>query len=420
MSDLFTQIIETMSYSEDVAAFMDALGPFYEFVDIPGKKLKNVNTNGVPEDEQPNSHNGETEDREKCELNGHLPIHKRSGNADSGSDSDSDMAHLSSEDSSPQQVSVVTTEPIEVSLARELTEASEEKAEFNQEEDEELLVVKVHEVENTTTHTFSLSPNAYSDSESDEEYSEPAETPDHLVQVDTVLAEQAWSSNQIHHLSNGQLNTQPSQTSTTAWSQPVILDGVVSAVTSTDGVTSADGVASADAVTCGGGDQSHPGGLQMTPRQIQQGSRCDGSSQAASRVSSGSLSTPLHPGRYFQSGGGSGGSGGAGGGWGGTSLTEDVNTQLVIVLRRLQTDMESVLHRLNTLETLTVTQHHTVCRHCQRGNGSMSNSNGHTEASWWPFPELSPRSTFFLLVWPLVLHGGIKLLLLLRSRRRRS
>nr|XP_053630885.1 acyl-CoA-binding domain-containing protein 5-B-like isoform X2 [Cherax quadricarinatus] len=391
MSDLFTQIIETMSYSEDVAAFMDALGPFYEFVDIPGKKLKNVNTNGVPEDEQPNSHNGETEDREKCELNGHLPIHKRSGNADSGSDSDSDMAHLSSEDSSPQQVSVVTTEPIEVSLARELTEASEEKAEFNQEEDEELLVVKVHEVENTTTHTFSLSPNAYSDSESDEEYSEPAE-----------------------------LNTQPSQTSTTAWSQPVILDGVVSAVTSTDGVTSADGVASADAVTCGGGDQSHPGGLQMTPRQIQQGSRCDGSSQAASRVSSGSLSTPLHPGRYFQSGGGSGGSGGAGGGWGGTSLTEDVNTQLVIVLRRLQTDMESVLHRLNTLETLTVTQHHTVCRHCQRGNGSMSNSNGHTEASWWPFPELSPRSTFFLLVWPLVLHGGIKLLLLLRSRRRRS
>lgn len=30
------QIVETMSYSADVATFMEALGPFYEYVDVPG------------------------------------------------------------------------------------------------------------------------------------------------------------------------------------------------------------------------------------------------------------------------------------------------------------------------------------------------------------------------------------------------
>lgn len=63
--------------------------------------------------------------------------------------------------------------------------------------------------------------------------------------------------------------------------------------------------------------------------------------------------------------GGDGGAGGSGGGGGGGSVQEDVSAQLVLVLRRLQTDMENVLHRLNTLETLTVTQHHSVCHHCQ-------------------------------------------------------
>lgn len=38
------QIIETMAYTENVANFIDALGPFYEYVDVPGKKKLNNNT----------------------------------------------------------------------------------------------------------------------------------------------------------------------------------------------------------------------------------------------------------------------------------------------------------------------------------------------------------------------------------------
>ncbi|XP_069192292.1 LOW QUALITY PROTEIN: acyl-CoA-binding domain-containing protein 5-like [Procambarus clarkii] len=411
--DELKKIIETMAYTENVANFIDALGPFYEFIDIPGMKLKN-NIKGVPEDEEPNSNYGDGEDGVKSTLNGHLPLHKRNGTQECDSDSESDLTHLSSQNSSPHVMSVASNGPVDASLARELKEAGEEEEEeedeasdqeevSDQEEEEEddILVVKVQQQENVTTHTVSLSPKAYSDSESDEEYSEPAETPDHLAQVDTGLAEQTWSSTQIHHLSNTQLSTEPSTTDRAALPPPAVPWSDLG-----------------NALTCGGGDQSHPGGLQMTPRQIQQGNA--GGSRQVSRTSTVVFLLPLHPGSFFQSGGGSGGSGGGGGGWGGANLTEDVNAQLVVVLRRLQTDMESVLHRLNTLETLTVTQHHTVCRQCQGGSGSIPINSGRTEPSWWPFPELSPRSTFFLLVWPLILHGGLKLLLLLRSRRRRS
>lgn len=56
--------------------------------------------------------------------------------------------------------------------------------------------------------------------------------------------------------------------------------------------------------------------------------------------------------------------GGSGGGrpppQGGTGpqYRQDMNEQIVMALTRLQQDMSSVLTRLNTLETLTVAQHH--------------------------------------------------------------
>ena len=49
-----------------------------------------------------------------------------------------------------------------------------------EEDEEELVVTKVVNSENTTTHTLTMSPKVYSDSESDEEYSEPAEVKDSL------------------------------------------------------------------------------------------------------------------------------------------------------------------------------------------------------------------------------------------------
>ncbi|XP_047502506.1 acyl-CoA-binding domain-containing protein 5-like isoform X2 [Penaeus chinensis] len=356
-----TQIIETMAYTEDVANFIDALGPFYEFIDIPGTKNKNNNNNkgnDKPDNDKKDDSAGDAND--KPLTNGLNMPGKMNGihNPDSDSGSGSEAAQSSSQDSSPQH-----------SREETITQEVREEAEILEEEEEELVVVEVRtEREDKTTHTLTLSPRVLSDTDSDEEYSEPAEE----------------------------------STSYPAPAPALLSQHVPVSSSSSD-----------DAVTCGGGDQSHPGGLQMTPRQSQQ--RFSGTPLYTSQVSSGSLATPIHSGGFTRGSGG-GGSGGDGGRGGSTDIVEDVNAQLVVVLRRLQADMESVLHRLNTLETITLSQHHTVCHHCQ--TGSSNTPTARMEPSWWPFPELSPRSTFFLLVWPLILHGGIKLLLLLRSRRR--
>ncbi|XP_069975098.1 acyl-CoA-binding domain-containing protein 5 isoform X4 [Penaeus vannamei] len=354
------KIIETMAYTEDVANFIDALGPFYEFIDIPGAKNKNNNNNkgnDKPNNDKKDDPDGDAND--KPITNGLNLPDKMNGihNLDSDSGSGSEAAQSSSQDSSPQHSR-------EETMSQEVREDDEIL-----EDEEELVVVEVRtEREDKTTHTLSLSPRVLSDTDSDEEYSEPAEE---------------------------------------STSYPATAPGLLSQHVPVSN-TSID-----DAVTCGGGDQSHPGGLQMTPRQSQQ--RFSGTPLYTSQVSSGSLATPIHSGGFIRGSGG-GGSGGDGGRGGGTDIVEDVNAQLVVVLRRLQADMESVLHRLNTLETITLSQHHTVCHHCQTGSSNTPTTR--MEPSWWPFPELSPRSTFFLLVWPLILHGGIKLLLLLRSRRR--
>ncbi|XP_071538810.1 acyl-CoA-binding domain-containing protein 5-like isoform X2 [Panulirus ornatus] len=373
--DELKKIIETMAYTENVANFIDALGPFYEFIDIPGKKAKiNNHIKDLPDNDSPSNRYEALQGSDSHVTNGHHHVHKMNGNQESDSDAGYDVEQSSSQDSSPQLLSVTGELPFPTGVEKELKETDEEENEEDDNEEEELIVVKErNEKENTTTHTFSLTPKVFSDSDSDEEYSEPAEITKVLPSINAK-----------------------------ALTQPVMLSE-----------NTPEG-----AVTCGGGDQSHPGGLQMTPRQSQQGSRYAGAPQPTSLGSLGSLTTPVHAGSFSCTGGGSGSSGGGGGSWGGTNLTEDVNAQLVVVLRRLQTDMESVLHRLNTLETITVSQHHTLCHRCQGDSSTLSNGNGRTEPSWWPFPELSPRSTFFLLVWPLFLHGGLKLLLLLRSRRR--
>lgn len=376
------KIVETMSYTQDVANFIDALGPFYEFIDIPSLKPKN-NNNVKGLDDSPAFRDNDAQE-ENGMANGH--IQKVNGDACSDVDTGSET-QTSSEGSSPELVSAGSNcQTVPLSLDQELAKVEEE-------EDEELVVMKViNSVENTTTHTLTLSPKVYSDSESDEEYSEPAE-----ISIDYLVTESKITSQQPVEafMSTPQQN--------------------FSADHSTDSPDSGIKVTTGPLV-CGGGDQSHPGGLQMTPRGFQ------GSHYGASSYAPGDSRNAVS---FAQSSGlsrssGSGGGTGEGGGrkGSGSNVAEDVNAQLVILLRRLQNDMENVLHRLNTLETLTVTQHHTHCHQCHVGNsGSVA---VRTERSWWPFPELSPRTTFFLLVWPLILQGGIKLLLLLRSRRRRQ
>ena len=95
------QIVETMSYTQDVANFIDALGPFYEFIDIPTLKPKNNNNVKGLEDNAAFHENGEPE--ENGMTNGH--IQKMNGDVSSDLDSGSEVVQSSSQGSSPELVS---------------------------------------------------------------------------------------------------------------------------------------------------------------------------------------------------------------------------------------------------------------------------------------------------------------------------
>lgn len=87
------------------------------------------------------------------------------------------------------------------------------------------------------------------------------------------------------------------------------------------------------------------------------------------------------------------------------SYSEQVQDQIATTLLQLQQDMNSVLNRLTILEALTVGQQ------ARKGRTISDSSNSpistprqrhETVPSWWPFSDLSPRTAFFILLWPFV------------------
>ncbi|XP_013397384.1 acyl-CoA-binding domain-containing protein 5-like isoform X1 [Lingula anatina] len=88
----------------------------------------------------------------------------------------------------------------------------------------------------------------------------------------------------------------------------------------------------------------------------------------------------------------------------------DINDQIAAALNRLQQDMNSVLTRLNTLETLSIVQQQV------RDRDDNTSRKPNQTSSWWPFPNFSGRTVMFLLVWPIIVHWVIRFL---SGRRRR-
>ncbi|KAM8967362.1 acyl-CoA-binding domain-containing protein 5 isoform 2-T2 [Pelodytes ibericus] len=108
--------------------------------------------------------------------------------------------------------------------------------------------------------------------------------------------------------------------------------------------------------------------------------------------------------------GGQMGSGGDGERWGsekvpGGSLSE----QITVVLMRMQDDMQNVLQRLQSLETLTASQARSLVL-----NSNYKQSAKRSPA-WWPF-DISPGTLTFAVVWPFVAHWLVHVYL---QRKRR-
>ncbi|XP_018532921.1 acyl-CoA-binding domain-containing protein 5-B isoform X1 [Lates calcarifer] len=91
----------------------------------------------------------------------------------------------------------------------------------------------------------------------------------------------------------------------------------------------------------------------------------------------------------------------------------NINEQIATALLRLQRDMASVLHRLHTLETLTVSQSRSSS---PRQEDSLPVARKILRPSWWPF-DFSPLTVVLTALWPLIAHWLAQLYL---QRKRRK
>ncbi|XP_029381398.1 acyl-CoA-binding domain-containing protein 5A-like isoform X1 [Echeneis naucrates] len=77
-----------------------------------------------------------------------------------------------------------------------------------------------------------------------------------------------------------------------------------------------------------------------------------------------------------------------------------VNEQIATALLRLQRDMANVLHRLQTLEMINVSQSRPSS---PRQEDSLAVARKILRPSWWPF-EFAPLTVFLTALWPLIAH----------------
>ncbi|XP_057713479.1 acyl-CoA-binding domain-containing protein 5-like isoform X3 [Corythoichthys intestinalis] len=84
---------------------------------------------------------------------------------------------------------------------------------------------------------------------------------------------------------------------------------------------------------------------------------------------------------------------------------ENINEQIVAALLRLQDDMTNVLHRLNTLEGLSLTQSRSSPR-CSDALPVVQKQ--FLTPSWWPFNH-SPVTVVMTALWPAVAYGLVQM-----------
>lgn len=159
-------------------------------------------------------------------------------------------------------------------------------------------------------------------------------------------------------------------------------------------------------IRCGGEDGDNGGKISQRPRM-----NANMPDSSLARRGRGSRSPGFGSGSRLPSYGGGDGDGGRRGG--AVTPEGNLNEQIVMVLARLQEDMQSVLERLHTLEALTASQARSLSLSPTYPSPPVNNRS--QKPSWWPF-DISPTSLAFAVIWPFVVQWLIHLYL---KRRRR-
>ncbi|KAA0191909.1 hypothetical protein HAZT_HAZT004726 [Hyalella azteca] len=370
------KIIETMSYSADVASFMEALGPFYDYVEMPSKEVS-IQSNTIIQN---------------------TAFHQHEQPAPES-------------DSFRQDIAADATGPLQYEVAEKLKRNGVvSKSYFMGPNSGELPSVASSAQNNLSSaqRQDGVRPNksaaVYSDTDSEEEYAMP---PEELSGDECVVI-------------NG--------------------NGLPNKVTNRKGFPT---------LNCNSREQHHPSGLTGDESASDSSSICElnnhiptGTDQQFAEVSAASPASAQCTSRgrawcasvtnkgvapqslpglvtYEQGQGGGGG--------------DDV----VIVLRQMQGDLQAMTRclqaHLNDISQCLVALNRTSIALQAHSDGAAGGGGGgggsspdsevaqRRQRQWWPFPELSPRSTFWLLLWPVLLHVALsaaKLAIKIRRRRK--
>ncbi|XP_018019205.1 acyl-CoA-binding domain-containing protein 5 [Hyalella azteca] len=410
------KIIETMSYSADVASFMEALGPFYDYVEMPSKEVS-IQSNTIIQNtafhqhEQPAPESDsfrqdiaadatgplQYEVAEKLVTNG---IHEHKvDNADA-------VVYCHEQD----KWNKVPLKNGFISNGDVKRNGVVSKSYFMGPNSGELPSVASSAQNNLSSaqRQDGVRPNksaaVYSDTDSEEEYAMP---PEELSGDECVVI-------------NG--------------------NGLPNKVTNRKGFPT---------LNCNSREQHHPSGLTGDESASDSSSICElnnhiptGTDQQFAEVSAASPASAQCTSRgrawcasvtnkgvapqslpglvtYEQGQGGGGG--------------DDV----VIVLRQMQGDLQAMTRclqaHLNDISQCLVALNRTSIALQAHSDGAAGGGGGgggsspdsevaqRRQRQWWPFPELSPRSTFWLLLWPVLLHVALsaaKLAIKIRRRRK--
>jgi len=93
-----------------------------------------------------------------------------------------------------------------------------------------------------------------------------------------------------------------------------------------------------------------------------------------------------------------------------TSLSLDhMNYQLHLTVDRVQRDLEHLHARVNSLETIVTL----------RDDTRTAATRNYQSSPWWPFSDLPPKTVLFMVTWPILTHGVIEIVkaALRKSRR---
>ncbi|CAH1774246.1 unnamed protein product [Owenia fusiformis] len=425
--DGLKEIIETMPHTEDVGDFIDKLGDFYELVDLkfPGngdkyfKKLRD----GSPVQQNSSS----DDDIEKIDPDEFR--RNRTPSGDSGIQNNHDIIHADLQRVPSYNLEPVTFDPeaaqyqlpakpgsapptvngdpINLNGFEHVTDPQdsdgEEFCDTSEQPTEDQTTANYSQFNNSSTPVKDSGFTSIGTHYVDGATTVTSQADVHLRGISPITVETQLSS-VTHTATGGQGSSSPGHSSSSGSSDSSV--GVIQTGDHNYAKFEGEapkggihGVPSDPMIHRGGGETAAEGGNSRTQP-------AEGATNLYNQRGGALQRQNLNSGRQQLVSGGAGGGRDQGPP---QYYRVDVNEQIATALVRLQQDMNSVLTRLNTLETLSVVQ--TQAKEKERKEKARNQS-----PSWWPFPQINGRTAFFIVIWPFIAHWIIRVL---ANRRRR-